>query len=39
MRADHVAKFGFLYLYVARRDVRGGYGGDLCSSQGISQAV
>jgi hypothetical protein len=39
MRADHVAKFGFLYLYVARRDVRDGFGSDLCSWQGISQAV
>lgn len=39
MRVDHVAKFGFLYLYVARRDVRDDYGSDLCSWQGISQDV
>ena len=39
MRPDHVAKFGFLYLYVARRDVRDGYGSDLCSWQGIFRAA
>jgi hypothetical protein len=32
-------KFGFLYLSVARRDVRDGCDSDLCSWQGIAQAV
>jgi hypothetical protein len=32
-------KFGFVYLSVARRDVRDGCGSDLCSWQEISRAV
>jgi hypothetical protein len=39
MHVDHVANCGFLYLYVAPRDVRDDYGSDLCSWQGTSQAV
>ena len=31
--------FGFLYLSDARRDERDGFGSDLCSWQGIAQAV